>query len=229
MPPLAWGTDLTRRFLGSTRDWRDPAHSPPDPAPAYAVQPVRTASGNPGSWPSALLSPPAMALHWPRGPSSGPSHMLFPEYFPCSFLATQQHRGLDLSAFPCWTSIHCAGSEGTVHRRRSTNTGPFHSTSPSHSFILRWPSEAGAGWDNRDGSVETGALFSNVHTANSLYNQGNGFSFRHLTLLSKENPALVPLWAEVVLSSVTDPSERLMGTGMGTRHGPPPHRDAQMS
>lgn len=63
-----------------------------------------------------------------------------------------------------------------------------------------------------------------MHIASSLHNQGNGFSFRHLTLLSKENPSLVLLWTEVALSSVTDPSKRLMGTGMGPHHGttPPP-------
>lgn len=62
-----------------------------------------------------------------------------------------------------------------------------------------------------------------MHTASSLHNQGNGFSFRHLTLLSKENPScLVVLWTEVALSSVPDPSKSLMGTGMGTDRGPPP-------
>lgn len=45
-----------------------------------------------------------------------------------------------------------------------------------------------------------------MHTVSSLHNQGNCFSFRHLTLLSKENPpCLVPPWAETALSNVPDP------------------------
>lgn len=87
---------------------------------------------------------------------------------------------------------------------------------------LRWPSEAGAGYrgETPHSSIETGALFSNVHTADSLYNQGNGFSFRHLTLLSKENPSyLVPPWAEDALSSF-DPKQKAMGS-TGTLHGTP--------
>lgn len=62
-----------------------------------------------------------------------------------------------------------------------------------------------------------------MHTASSLHNQGNGFSFRHLTLLSKENPScLVLLWTEVALSSVPEASKSVMGTGMGTDRGPTP-------
>lgn len=68
-------------------------------------------------------------------------------------------------------------------------------------------------------SIETGALFSNAHTAISLHNQGNGFSFRHLTLLSKENPScLVPPWAEAALSSILDPKQKASGRGADTHH-----------
>ena len=40
-------------------------------------------------------------------------------------------------------------------------------------------------------SIEIGALFSNVHPASSLHNQGNGFSFGHLTLFIKRKSVLL--------------------------------------
>lgn len=79
-----------------------------------------------------------------------------------------------------------------------------------------------AGMEVAHRSIETGALFSNVHTPSSLHNQGNGFSFRHLTLLSKENlSCLVPPWAEAALSSVLDPKQKAKGREVGTHHRTP--------
>lgn len=110
----------------------------------------------------------------------------------------------------------------------STNISPFHSPSRGPSGGLQKLGRGGATvMEATHRSIEIGALFSNMRTASSLHNQGNGFSFRHLTLLSKENPScLVPPWTEAAPSSVLDPKQK--ADGERCRHIPQNPHKAQM-
>lgn len=130
--------------------------------------------------PAPLLSTSHSASVAPSPHSSGPSHMLFPERFPCRSWKNGHAKAswiFHVSLLGQYPLCDVGGDSPQVALHK---LGPLHSTSPGRASP---PQSVGgvavAETEVAHRSLETGALFSNVRTASSLHNQGNGFSFRH--------------------------------------------------